>query len=182
MITASLVLQLAVGQAETHGEAVHPVIPPTVWGILVFVTMLAILWWKAFPPITAALDRRARLIQESLEAAERAKREAEEMMKKHEASLEKARAEARAIIEEGKSDAQRVKEGIIETARRESEELAARAKRDIQQAKVSAMNDLLRQSAELSLELARKVIHKELKPEDHEELIEETIRKYQKVK
>ncbi len=174
--------------AEAEAEAGHGhggeegVIPPTVWGVLIFVTVLLILWKKAFPPITAALEERARLIRESLAAAERAKAEAEALMQKHEASLEKARAEARAIIEEGKADAERVKEGIVQSAKRESEELTARARREIELAKDSAVDELDRRAVQLSVEIAAKLIKKTLKPEDHQELIRESIRKYQEVK
>ncbi len=148
------------------------------WAVLSFAVVLFILWKKAFPPIVEALDRRARMIQESLEAARRAKEEAEAMMARHEESLEKARTEARAIIEEGKADALRVKESIMESARREAEDIAARAKRDIGLAKQAAVNELYRQAARLSFELAEKVIQKSLRPEDHQSLIADCIQKY----
>ncbi len=162
------------------GEAA--IIPPTVWGIIIFGTVLAILWWKAFPPITAALEKRAKLIEDSLKAAERAKAEAEAMMAKHEASLDKARAEARAIIEEGKADAIKVKDDIVASARRESEEMADRARREIDLAKRAAVDELHRRSVELSLDIAAKVIRKTLRAEDHDDLIKESIRRYQGVK
>jgi len=164
-----------------HGE-MNPVIPPTAWGIIIFLTVLLILWKKAFPPITAALEKRAKAIEDSLAAAERAKAEAEALMKRHEESLEKARAEARAIIEEGKADAVRVKESIVESARREAEEISARAKREIELAKRSAIDDLHRQAVKLSFELAAKVVKKALKPEDHQELITQSLGKFKETK
>jgi F-type H+-transporting ATPase subunit b len=163
------------------GEAARPVVPPTVWGILIFAAVLLILWRKAFPPITAALEKRERLIRESLEAARQAKAEAEAMMLKHEESLERARVEARAIIEQSKGDALRVKEQIIESARRESEELTQRARRDIELAKQKAIHDLQGQAIDLSLELAEKFLKRNLRAEDHDDLIRESIKKYQAV-
>ena len=172
----------AEGEAgPAHGEE-KAVIPPTVWGILIFLAVLFILWKKAFPPITKGLEERARLIREALESAERAKKEAEALMQKHEASLEKARVEARAIIEEGKADAERVKEGIVQSARRETEELTSRARREIDLAKQAAIDELHRRAVTLSVEIASKLIKKNLKPEDHEDLVRESIRKYQEVK
>lgn len=172
---------LSVALGAGHGEDVKPVVPPTVWGILIFIAVLVILWWKAFPPITQALDKRARSIQESLEAADRAKKESEALLAKHEESMEKARAEARAIIEEGKSEAQRVKDRIVESARKETESLSERARREIELAKKSAIEGLHRQAVDLSLEIAAKLIHKNLKAEDHKKLIQESIKKYKKV-
>jgi F-type H+-transporting ATPase subunit b len=167
-------------EAEGH-EALKPVIPPTVWGILIFATVLIILWRKAYPPILAALEKRERMIRESLEAAQRAKVEAEAMMKKHEESLEKARIEARAIIEESKTAAVRVKDEIVQSAKRESEELVLRAKRDIEIAKRAAVGDLHRQAVRLSVEIAEKLIKKKIEPDDQDALIQESIRKFQQV-
>jgi len=166
--------------ASEGASGERPVIPQTVWGILVFLAVLAILWWKAFPTIRAELEKRERLIRESLEAAERARKEAEVTAARNEEILEKARVEARAIIEEGKTDAQKVRDHIVEGARKETEDLAARARREIDLAKQAAIDDLHRQAAQLSLDIAAKVVRRALRPEDHQDLIAESIREYRK--
>ncbi|MBI4585685.1 MAG: F0F1 ATP synthase subunit B [Planctomycetes bacterium] len=168
----------AAGRAGSMAETIMQYFKTAGWAVLSFAAVLFILWKKAFPPIVEALDKRARLIQESLDAARRAKEEAEAMMARHEESLEKARGEARAIIEEGKADALRVKGNIIESARKEAGDIAARAKRDIVLAKQAAVDELYRQAARLSFELAEKVIQKSLRPEDHQGLISDCIQKY----
>jgi F-type H+-transporting ATPase subunit b len=187
LLTLTSVLLAAAEEGHAEGnplinEPDSPVIPSTVWGILVFVTVLAILWKKAFPPITEALDKRARLIRESLEAAERAKKEAEALIAKHEESLEKGRAEARAIIEEGKADALEVKERIVGDAKKESQELVARARREIELAKQEAIEGLHQRAVDLSLDLASRILQKNLKAEDHRELIQTALRKFQEVR
>jgi F-type H+-transporting ATPase subunit b len=174
-------LPAALMAAEEHGPAEKPVIPPTAWGILIFLTVLGILWWKAYPPILAALEKRARLIKESLEAAEKARLAADATAARNEEILEKARVESRAIIEEGKSDALKVKDKIVESARKEADELAQRALREIDLAKDRAVDDLHRQAVELSMEIASKVIRETLRPEDHRRLIDESIRRFQEM-
>ena len=124
---------------EHAGQAIVPVV---IWSLLSFVTVVTILCWKLLPPILKAIDKRADDIRESLDAAERAKADAEQMIQRHEDSLAKARAQAAAILEEGRSDAQKLKNSIVEKAKQESEELAARAKRDIEQTKQVAVNEL----------------------------------------
>lgn len=148
------------------------------WALLVFVGVLAILWKYLFPPIIEALDRRAKTIEDSLMAAQKAREEAETMIARHEASLETARAEGRAIIEEAKEDAIKVKNGIVADARRESAEIVERGRRELELAKKAAVDDLYRRSAELSFELAEKVIQKSLKPKDHKKLIDSCIQSY----
>ena len=167
----------AESEAGGHG-APKGVIPPTVWGILVFVTVLLILWKKAFPPITEALEKRSRQIQESLDAAEKARKDTEALMARNEEALEKARVEARAIIEEGKTDALKVKDRIVESAKQESKGVTERALREIDLAKQKAMDDIHHRAVELAGEITRKVIRKTLRPEDHVELIQEAVRKF----
>jgi F-type H+-transporting ATPase subunit b len=103
-------------------------------------------------------------------------------MARHQESLEKARVEARAIIEEGKTAAVKVRDGIIESARKDAEAMASRALREIDLAKQAAVDELHRQAARLSIEIASKVIRKSLREEDHQELIRESIRRYQEAR
>ena len=126
--------------------------------------------------ITGAMDDRAEKIREALEAADQAKADAEAAMAIHQGNLETARQESRAIIEEGKRDAEKVKAQIVEDAKRESEEISQRATREIELAKESALADLHQQSVDLSIDLAGKLIHKNLGAEDNQALIDETVK------
>ncbi len=179
---ASLVLLGAsrVWAVEEGAEVATPpyLISTTVWAIISFLVVLFILSKKLFPPIMAAMDKRALDIRESLEAADRAKADAEEMMKRHEDSLATAREEATAIIEEGRADALRLKDSIVASARKDSEELAARAKRDIEQTKHNAVDELQQLAARLSVDIASELIRKNLTVEDQQKLIQERIKQF----
>lgn len=179
-IAALLALSPAVLLAAEGGEE-HPavIVPPTVWAIASFLVVLFVLWKKLLPPIFAAMDKRAQDIRDSLDAAEKARADAEEAMRQHQSDLETARQEARAIIEEGKADAERVKNDIIESARKESEEIAARAQREITLAKQDALAELHKQSVDLSFGLAADLIGKSLNPDEHQELIQQRIRSFE---
>jgi len=158
------------------GDEPKPVIEPFYWAVFSFVVVLAILWKTLIPKITAAMDDRAEKIREALEAADKAKADAEAAMATHQGNLETARQESRAIIEEGKRDAEKVKAQIVEDAKRESEEISQRARREIELAKESALADLHQQSVDLSIDLAGKLIHKNLSAEDNQALIDETVK------
>lgn len=174
-------LLLAAAEAQAvpggHGETgPEPIILPAVWAMLSFLVVLAILLKYLFPPILQAMDKRAADIRDALAAAEKARAEAQQMMERHEASLEKARLEAAAIIEEGKADAVKVKESIISTARKDAEEITARSRREIEQAKLVAIEEVKKTAIEISFALARRLIKKNLDPREHQELIQEEIR------
>lgn len=178
----ALLLAAEAGAAAEHSDpAMRELLSSTVWGIIIFATVLFILWRKAFPPILKALEKREHSIRDALAAAERAKKEADAAMAKNQESLETARAEARAIIEEGKADAVRVKDGIVNDAKRESEEVKARALRDIDLAKRQAIETLHRQAAQLGVEIASRVTRKTLRAEDHDSLIQDCIRDLKEV-
>ena len=184
MSAAGLVLLVAgrlwAAEGAEGGEDVPPpyLISTTVWAIVSFLVVLFILSKKLFPPILAAMDKRAQEIRESLEAAERAKADAEEMMKRHQDDLAKAREEAAAIIEEGRADAVRLKDSIVSSAREDAEELAARARRDIEQTKHNAVSELQQLSAKLSIDIASELIRKNLTVEDQQKLIDERIKQF----
>lgn len=162
------------------GDQIKQIVATGGLGIIAFLIVFFILWKKLFPPIVAALDKREQSIRDSLEAAERAKDEAQALIARHEDQLEKARAESRAIIEEGKADAEKVKQGIIDSAGKEAKDISDRARRDIELAKKSAVDDLYRQASKLSFEIAEKVIEKNLSPQDHQGLVDSCIAEYEK--
>jgi len=145
---------------------------------LIFLVVLTILWKKLFPPIVEALDKRAATIRDSLEAAEKARSEAQNMIAEHEANLDKARAEGRAIVEEAKADAKKVKDGIVKDAQREADEIVDRGKRELELAKQSAVDDLYSSASRLSFDLAEKVIQKSLSANEHQGLIDSCIQQY----
>lgn len=163
---------------DAHGDAATPILPLTIWAIISFVIVLLVLTKKLFPPIMAAMDKRAEEIRESLEAAERAKAEAEQMIQRHEDQLAKARVEATAIIEEGRADAQKLKANIVESAKKDSEELVGRAQREIEQTKNNAVSELQQLSAGLAINIVNELIRKNLTAEDQKSLIEERIREF----
>lgn len=161
------------GHAEKSGGQY---VSQFIWSVASFLIVLAVLYKKAFPVILASLDKRAADIREALASAEKAKAEAQALMARHDAQLEKARREAQAIIDEGKADAVKLKDSILAGAKKDSEEMVARARREIEQAKVTAIDDLTRRSVQLSLELSSRLIRKNLNAEEQQGLIQETIR------
>ena len=170
---------LLAGEAEkgAHGGgSADLLVPPSVWAIVSFLIVLTILLKKLLPPIILVMDKRAREISEALEAAEKARDERRALAESHVAEMRKAQEEVMALIEQGKADAVKLKESMLADARKESEEVAARARREIEQAKQASIDELQRRAVNLALDLAGRIIKKELSPADHQALIQERIR------
>jgi F-type H+-transporting ATPase subunit b len=145
------------------------------WTILIFVLVLVILGKFAWGPILSTLQAREGFIHEALAKAKRDRDEAEARLKQYEERLAGARAEATAIVEEGRRDAEVVKRKIEATAKAEADKMIDRARREIQIATVTATRELYDLSARLATDMAARVIGRELSPQDHERLIAEAI-------
>jgi F-type H+-transporting ATPase subunit b len=145
------------------------------WTILIFVLVLVVLGKFAWGPILKTLQARESFIHEALAKAKADRDAAEARLREYEERLATARAEATAIVEEGRRDAEAVKRKIEEEAKHASDQAIERARREIQMATDAATKDLYRLSAKLATDLAARVIGRELTPQDHDRLIAEAI-------
>ncbi len=152
-----------------------------IWTLVVFGLVLWVLGRYAWGPMLEALQKREQFIRDSLEEAKRDRDEAEGRLKEYSEKLSTARAEATEIVEEGRRDAEVVKNKIEEQARQASEEMVARAKREIDLAKQTAVKELYTTSASLATDIASRIVRRELTAKDHERLLRESIEELGKI-
>ncbi|HZX63674.1 MAG TPA: F0F1 ATP synthase subunit B [Bacteroidales bacterium] len=158
-------------------ELVNPGIGLIVWMTLAFGAILYILGKYAWKPIMKALKERESSIHDALNSAEKAKEEMKKMEFSNEQLLLEAKNERDIIL----STARKIKESIIEESKQKASEEANRiivsAKESIQNEKMAAMTDLKNQLAKLSLEVAKKILKKELSdPKKQEEYSKELMK------
>ncbi|MES1245412.1 MAG: F0F1 ATP synthase subunit B [Acidobacteriota bacterium] len=179
LVSLALVAAPALAQEAEHGgEASSPFagdLGNAIWTLVIFALVVFVLGKFAWGPILNALQARETFIREALETAKRDRDEAELRRKEYEDRLAQARAEATAIVEEGRRDALVTKQRIEEDAQREADKRLERAKREIQIATESATKELYQLSTRLATDMAGKVIGRELSPQDHERLISEAL-------
>lgn len=147
-----------------------------IWTVLIFLLVVFILGKYAWKPLLSSLQAREDFIRDSLQRAREEREQAERRLAEYEEKLAAARAEATALVEEGRRDAEAVKAKIEATAREEGDKLMARARREIELARDQAVKDLHTTSARLATDLATKVLEREIRPEDHERLLAESLR------
>src|SRR4028119_282680 len=138
---ATLVLTAAPALAaeEGHGRAGANANTPfagdignALWTVVIFVLVLVVLGKYAWGPILSNLQARETFIVDSLEKAKKDRDAAEARLREYEERLASARAEASAIVDEGRRDADVVKRRIEEDARKEADRMIERARREIQ--------------------------------------------------
>jgi F-type H+-transporting ATPase subunit b len=145
------------------------------WTLVIFVLVLVVLGRYAWGPILRGLQAREDFIRQALETAKRERDEAEARLREYEERLAAARVEATAIVEQGRRDAEAVKKKIEEQAKVEADRMIERAKREIALAAEAAGKELYGLAARLATDIASRVIGREVKPEDHQRLIAESI-------
>jgi F-type H+-transporting ATPase subunit b len=91
------------------------------------------------------------------------------------AQLDRARQEATALVEEGRRDGNVVRQRIQEETKREAAEMLERARREIKLATDTAVKEIYDQTAELAVQVAGRIIQKELSAGDHQELVAESL-------
>jgi F-type H+-transporting ATPase subunit b len=159
-------------------EAPSLILPETneiIWGGLAFVVLLLVMWKYALPPVRNMMKQREDRIREDLERAERARTEAEGELANYRRQVAEARNEAARIIEEARQSADEVKRQIQAQAEADAAETRARAQEDIRLAADRAQADLQGRVADLSIELAEKIVERNLDRDTQLALVESYI-------
>lgn len=151
------------------------------WTLVIFGLVLFVLGKYAWGPILSNLQAREDFIHDALAKAKADRDEAKAALARYEAKITGARAEATAIVEEGRRDADVVRQRIEQEARAEATKTLARVKREIEIAKETAVKELYALSGTLATSIAARIVERELKPEDHERLILDAISELEQV-
>lgn len=147
-----------------------------VWMLLAFLVVFLILAKFGFPVITKMVEDRKNFIEESLRNAHEANQKLANIQSEGEAILKEAREQQAAILK----DAMATRDNIIKEARNKAQlegaKLVEEAKAQILVEKENALRDIRSTVAELSVEIAEKVMRNKLKGAgEHEQLIERML-------
>ncbi len=157
----------------------NPLVQPDpglyIWTIIVFLVLLFLLMKFAWKPLLAMLEKREDNIRQSLLDAEKARDELANVKEDTEKLLNEARTESQAIVAAGKKNAERMQGEIVEKAQSKSDALLADAKKQIQLEKDRAITDVRAEVVNLSIQVAEKLIKKNLSKEDNLKLINESL-------
>ena len=133
------------------------------WMSLTFLVVLFILWKFGFPVITSMVQERKAFIDDSLRKAREANERLANIQKEGESILQEAREKQAQILKEAAETRDAIVEKAQEKAREEGARLINDAKAEIEQEKKAAIADIRKQVAELSVEIAEKVLRQNLK-------------------
>ena len=148
------------------------------WTLVTFLIVLIILKAKAWAPLIAALDKRESDIRESLNAAEKARKDADNITKDYEKMVQKAKKESVEIISASREAGEKVKTEIITEAKSNAKKIMTDNLDQIEREKNKVIGEIRQQVVELSVMAAEKIIGKTLEKDDHNKMIQDTIKEY----
>ena len=152
-----------------------PELGELVWGSISFIVLLGLLSKFAYPAIKKGMNDRTERIRSQLDEAERTKTEAQSVLSDYQRQLADARNESNRIIEEARQTADQMRKDLMQKAEAEAAELRQRSQADIAAAQERATADLRTQVATLAIELAEKVVERNLDRDTNMALIDSYI-------
>jgi F-type H+-transporting ATPase subunit b len=174
------ILPLAAEAAE-HGEEsggsflVSPGLGLMIWTLVLFLFTMWVLSKVAFPKIQEALDKRAEAISESINAAERQRKESDELLTEYRARLAEAREQADDIMARARKSAETAEAEAATAGKEKRDELVASANREIEAGTKRALDEIRQEVANLTVLATERVTRKALNAEDQKRLVEEAL-------
>jgi F-type H+-transporting ATPase subunit b len=164
--------------ATTTVQAKNPILPDAkeiIWTVIAFAIVLVILSKYAFPAMKKGIQAREDKVRGDIERAEQARAEAEATLEQYQRQLADARAEATRIVEEARQAAEGVRRDLIARAEAEAGDVRTRAQDDARLASDRAFTELRTEVSSLSVELAEKIVERNLDREAQMGLIDSYI-------
>ena len=149
-----------------------------IWTIITFVILLALLGKLAWKPLLGALEQRETTIRESLEKAEQARLEAEQLMAQNQQILAEANQQANRIVAQAQEEGQRLREALSEQARQESLRQREETRQDIQREKQLAVQELKQTASELALAATERLLSTVVSGDDHRRIVDEYLERF----
>lgn len=143
--------------------------------ILNFIILFILLRLLLYKPILNMLNSRKQKIQESLEYAERVKRDAADQQKEFDRKLEETRREMQAAVAAAAQSGERERETILAQARDDARKMIDQAKGQIEYERKQMLSDLREEVVRLSLLAAQRVVSQSLDDKAHRQLVSDFL-------
>ncbi|MDE5753012.1 MAG: F0F1 ATP synthase subunit B [Oscillospiraceae bacterium] len=130
-----------------------------------------------FKRVDAILEQRQQEVANTYQSADDALASANSDKEKYAQAIANAKEEASGILSRAEKQAQKQGESLIEKAREEAQAVREKASQETEREKILARQELQGEISDLAIELAQKIIEKEIDSKDHERLIDDFLQK-----
>lgn len=154
--------------------------PSTTLGTMIFVllsfTILIVLLKKfAWGALMGMMEKREEKIANDLDSAENSRISAQKLEQERQVALQNSRSEAMTIVNTAKASGEQSRQNILQEARTDAEKIKQKSEEQFERQKEQAMRDMKKDIADISLDLAAKILNEELTKDAHSKLIDEYI-------
>ena len=139
------------------------------WQSLIFIGLIFLLRKYAWGPILSAINERETSIKDALASAEAARKEMETLQSDNQRILKEARVEKETMLKEARNTRADLINTAKEEAKAEAEKILTQAQEAIQNEKRAAVNELKDQVGSIAMDIAEKILQKELESNDKQE-------------
>lgn len=130
-----------------------------------------------FKPVKKMIDDRQKEVDDIYADAKKSKDEAQALQAQYSAQLKDAKSERDEILKNATLRAQAQQQKILDEAAKTASAIRQKAEKDIEQEKQRALNEVKNEISGIAMEIASKVVEKEVRSQDHQILVEEFIEK-----
>jgi F-type H+-transporting ATPase subunit b len=172
-----LIAQAEHAAEEDEGGSflVSPGLGLMIWTLILFLIVMFVLGKYAFPPIRRALEKRANAIAENIEASERQREEADQLLAEYRQRLKEAREQADDIIARARKASESAVAEAAADGKAKREELVAAARKDIETETRRSLEQIRKEVADLTVLATEKITRKSLDADDQKRLVEEAL-------
>lgn len=169
---------LAFANEEASSSGIGAIIPNPIEFfpmLIAFIILCIVLGKFGWPMFNGMLEKREKSIRDALEQSENAKVEAEKVLEEYKKQLESAKAESAEIVATARTNAEAIEADLKKKAEASAEEIIAKAKVSIEAEKKAAIAELQSSVADMSIDVASKLIANDLSDDEHRKIIEKYI-------
>ena len=175
LATIATVLPVAAEDEGGGSFLVSPGLGLMIWTLLLFGITMFVLGKFAFPRIGEALEKRANAIRDNIEASERQREEADELLEEYRQRLREAREQADDILARARKASEAAVAEATSEGRTKREELVAAARKDIETETRRSLEQIRKEVADLTVLATEKITRKALDDDDQRRLVEEAL-------
>lgn len=169
---------LAAAAEEGHaveGDPMSPIVLEMIWAAVLFILFASILGFVVWPKILGALQAREAKLEGDLVGAESARKDAEAALAEYKTKIAEAQKEAQAVVEEAKKSAEQVAAKVKSDTESELNKMKERAEAEIASAKDAALSEVYAQTANLSTQIAGRILKREISAADQQQLVSDSL-------
>ena len=159
------------------------IISINVWQVLISLCNLVLLFFIVkkflFRPVQKLLAKRKAEIDGAYAAAEKSQKEAAAQQAHWESQMQQAQAQADAIRKQAETSAQAKQEKMLQSAKEKADELLRQGRAEAALEKKKAQADFRKEAADLSAAMAEKILQREIRPQDHAEMIDAVLNEFE---